>query len=123
MQLLFISLFSISSVVILYDNYSHSIITNQFPWGHILLNVVGISLIFIPIKAGLDFFAKGMATLAFGICLLYETALRKYYPETIEVYTNFALWVFLKALICYLLYFSAKNIIQLQEEANGRKRD
>lgn len=123
MQLLFMSLFSISTMVILYDNYSHSILTNQFPWGHIILNLVGISLIFLPIRIGLDSFAKGMAVIAFGICLLYETTLRKYSPNTIEVYTDFALWVFLKALVCYLLYFSAKNIIQLQDETNGRKRN
>lgn len=123
MQLLFMFVFLISSGVILYDNYSHSILTNQFPWGHIFLNILGISLIFVPIKFGIDSFAKVMSFMAFGICLLYELELRKYSPEIIEVYINFALWVFLKALICYLLYFSAKNIILLSEGVNGRKRD
>lgn len=123
MQLLFIILFSVSAIVILHDNYSHSLLTNQFPWGHILLNLIGISFIFIPIKIGVDYLAKFMAFIAFCISLLYETTIRKYSPNTIEVYIDFALWIFLKALVCYLLYFSAKNIILLSEETNGRKRD
>jgi hypothetical protein len=109
MQFLFLGIYLISSFVFLADSYQRFVIREIFPWGHILLEMLGLTTLFQLNRMGFGEFAKFSALIALAISILNLSTIYKYNPNTFRGNLEICLGLFVRILNVFLLYLSSKK--------------